>query len=251
MIENKYPVDIFHHRDARLQSGWQLKSALDFLRQGFITMPFSAQMYTGFVANAKSVARLAQGTQNMIVTNDVATVGLTEAWRSRKDGAVFPLVPGAAGGEFDPVSHEFVNFPVSEVVADCHEFLEKLWSVNPKAGVILTVSPVPLIATYESRNVLVSNTYSKSVLRVAAEEVSRSYERVDYFPSYEIITGHFNRGAYYADDLREVRQEGVDHVMNIFARHYLREEQSGMPSALDDEIAAAAVVCDEEKIISL
>ena len=32
----------------------------------------------------------------------IFTLGLTEAWRSKKDGAVFPLAPGVSAGSFDP-----------------------------------------------------------------------------------------------------------------------------------------------------
>jgi hypothetical protein len=46
----------------------------------------------------------------------VFTLGLTEAWRNRHDGAVFPLAPGVAGGMLDPSQHEFVNFAVADVV---------------------------------------------------------------------------------------------------------------------------------------
>jgi hypothetical protein len=149
----------------------------------------------------------------------VFTLGLTESWRSRKDGAVFPLAPGVAGGDFDPEAYEFVNFTAEEVTADLLAFIEKLRAVNPTCRVLLTVSPVPLISTYEKRHVLVSTTYSKSVLRVAAEEACRRLERVHYFPSYEIIVGNFNKGAYFEEDMRSVRKEGVDHVMGLFFRH--------------------------------
>ena len=53
--------------------------------------------------------------------------------------------------------------------------------LNPGVRVLLTVSPVPLIATYEPRHVLVSTTYSKSVLRVAAEQVMRRHDWVDFY----------------------------------------------------------------------
>jgi hypothetical protein len=62
--------------------------------------------------------------------------------------------------------------------------------------------------------------YSKSVLRVACEEVSLLYKNVSYFPSYEIITGNFSRGKYFGDDLRSVTEEGVAHVMNVFLKHF-------------------------------
>ncbi len=179
----------------------------------------------------------------------VFTLGLTEAWRARADGAVFPVAPGVAAGEMDMQRYEFVNFTDAEVTADLAFFIDRLLQINPKARVILTVSPVALSASYEDRHVLVSNTYSKAVLRVAAERISQQYPCCDYFPSYEIITGSFNRGRYYAEDLRTVTPEGVNHVMRLFLRHYANAESS--PAIINPEMLAEAqralkIVCEEE-----
>jgi hypothetical protein len=150
----------------------------------------------------------------------VFTLGLTEYWMSRADGAVFPICPGVAGGEFDESRHGFANATVEDVVSDMSSFLLHLARVNPKAEVILTVSPVPLAATgRRDQHVLTATTYSKSVLRVAAETLVKRFGHVHYFPSYEIITGPFSRGAYYADDLRNILEDGVSHVMELFMRH--------------------------------
>lgn len=189
----------------------------------------------------------------------IFTLGLTEAWRSKVDGAVFPLAPGVSGGAMDDKTYEFHNFSADEIAADLEQFAQKLKSVNADARMIVTVSPVPLVATYEERHVLVSTTYSKSALRVAAETVSKSLAHVDYFPSYEIITGSFNRGAYFESDLRGVKPEGVDHVMRVFLAHYgassatVAAATAAAPSADSQEAAVLAeiaagqkVVCEEE-----
>lgn len=153
----------------------------------------------------------------------VYTLGLTEAWFNKADGAVYPVCPGCGWGEFDPDLHGFANFSVAQVDHDLDAFLLRLRSVNPAAKVILTVSPVPLAATAEDRHVLESTVLSKSVLRVAADQIQRRHEGVAYFPSYEIITGAFNRGAYYDTDLRTVLPAGVEHVMRTFFSAYLPE----------------------------
>jgi hypothetical protein len=164
----------------------------------------------------------------------VFTLGLTECWRSREDGAVFPLCPGVEGGEFDPERHEFYNQPVEDVIGDLVAFGEALIAVNPAAQIIFTVSPVPLVATAQpDAHVLSATSYSKSVLRVAAETMHRRFANVHYFPSYEIITGAFNRGAYYADDLRNVVEDGVSHVMRLFMLH-----AAGLEKPIDAERAA-------------
>jgi len=192
----------------------------------------------------------------------VFTLGLTEGWRSKIDGAVFPLAPGVAAGEMDYERYEFINFSVFDVIYDLKSFVNKLSSVNHNAKILFTVSPVPLIATYENKHVLTSTVYSKSVLRVAAEEVSHTYPHVHYFPSYEIITGHYNKGAYFESDLRSVNKEGVDHVMRIFMANYAKHEISTVDDRITKPIEKSetapsnstknnTIVCDEEEILRL
>jgi hypothetical protein len=178
--------------------------------------------------------------RTMFETADVLvfTLGLTEAWTSREDGAVFPVCPGVSGGTFDADRYAFVNFSFEEVLADLRAFLAEARAVRPGLRVVVTVSPVPLAATAEPRHVWTSTTYSKSVLRLVAEEIAREPETA-YFPSYEVITAPSNRGAYYAEDLRSVTEDGVEHVMRLFFAH-LAEREVGVASAPAREAVAVA-----------
>ncbi|PPD23211.1 MAG: GSCFA domain-containing protein [Methylocystis sp.] len=192
----------------------------------------------------------------------VFTLGLTELWRSREDGAAFPLCPGVAGGDYSPARHEFVNLGVDDVVADMTAFIARLRAVNPGARVILTVSPVPLVATAEPRHVLMSTMYSKSALRVACDMLSRALSQVAYFPSYEIVAGGYAPTDYFAPDRRSVTQEGVAHVMRVFERHFIKRNAAGealrgalrafapaRAASTEDPIAAAMrLMCDEEAL---
>lgn len=192
----------------------------------------------------------------------VFTLGLTEGWQSRYDGAVFPLAPAVAGGEMDFETYEFVNFSAESIRNDLFQVIDRLRVINPGCRVILTVSPVPLVATYEPRHALVATTYSKSVLRTVADEARRAFSHVEYFPSYEIITGHYNKGAYFSEDLRDVREEGVKHVMGVFMKHYAQGSgiESGSRSPAQTAPVRPApktkrklfdVVCDEEAILNM
>jgi hypothetical protein len=179
----------------------------------------------------------------------VFTLGLTEAWSSRLTGTVYPVVPGAAGGEYDDSRHEFVNFRMADVLADLVAIADRVADRNPCCQLLLTVSPVPLIATYSSAHVLTATTYSKSVLRVAAAEVESLRSNVHYFPSYEIITGAPAGNEYFEPDLRSVTEDGVAHVMRVFQHHYIRGEGAANLDCdkLRLEIAfGESVVCDEE-----
>jgi hypothetical protein len=187
----------------------------------------------------------------------IFTLGLTETWISTKDGAVFPLAPGAVSPDVADRDCRFHNFTTSEVLGDMTDFIDRLASVNPAARIILTVSPVPLIATYEDRHVLVSTIASKSILRAAVEDIMRQQPNVSYFPSYEIVTGPQAGGRFYAPDLREVTAEGVSYVMSLFSRHYLEagdalDRSPAGKLAPDDErrmAELAAIVCDERAIL--
>jgi hypothetical protein len=186
----------------------------------------------------------------------VFTLGLTESWEAAFDGAVFPVCPGTAGGVFDSGRHVFRNHTVEEVAADLTATVRELRAVNPAVKVILTVSPVPLVATAEDAHVLTATTLSKSVLRVAAGAVAAREPDVAYFPSYEIITGPQARGRYFADDLRSVTEDGVDRVMSLFFRHATEggEGRDAPASAPEPDSfnqrmrAAIDALCDEERL---
>lgn len=156
----------------------------------------------------------------------IFTFGLTEGWRSKDDGTVFPVCPGTSGGEFDASRHEFVNFNVGDVIRDFQDFVRLARSINSNLKIILTVSPVPLVATATSSHVLVATTYSKSVLRVACEELATTLPNVFYFPSYEIITGAHASYDVFESDRRSVSRQGVDHVMRVFFRHVAGDESA-------------------------
>jgi len=184
----------------------------------------------------------------------VFTLGLTESWRARADGAVFPLAPGVMAGTMDPAAYEFVNFTTAEILADLRAFRAALRAVNPGANLVLTVSPVPLVATYEARHVLVSTIASKSILRAAAEEYCREDRDAWYFPSYEIVTGQHARGTAFGPDLREVTEATVARVMALFLHHATHESKPAKapdeaPTIPDPETTALfKVLCDEERL---
>ena len=187
----------------------------------------------------------------------VFTLGLTETWVSRADGAAYPLCPGVAGGTFDRNKHQFLNLRAGDIVADMIETIDLMRTKNRDLRFILTVSPVPLIATAEDRSVLVSTTYSKAALRVACEEIAVSRDLIAYFPSFEIITGNYNRGVYYAGDMRSVTETGVSHVMRLFMQHYTQidvpSDASNAPFVSSDDHQKkmenlVSVLCDEEAL---
>ena len=148
----------------------------------------------------------------------IFTLGLTEAWRSSIDNATFPVCPLVVTESVSVKDYYLHNFSLEEIERDLTEFIELLAEVNNSAKIILSVSPVPLVATGNRQHILVSNCFSKSLLRVAAGNISSRFSNVDYFPSFEIIN---TIPGYFSSNLRTVTSKGISHVMKVFIKHYL------------------------------
>ena len=152
----------------------------------------------------------------------IFTLGLTEAWMSSIDGAVYPACPGTIAGTFDAKRHVFKHFTAAEVIADLDAAIAEFRTINEQARIILTVSPVPLVATATDRHVLAATIYSKSVLRVAAEH-GAAYPNVVYFPSYAIVTSPASPERFFEADRRTVSREAIDTVMAAFLSRALAD----------------------------
>jgi 2-polyprenyl-3-methyl-5-hydroxy-6-metoxy-1,4-benzoquinol methylase len=177
----------------------------------------------------------------------VYTLGITECWRSAADGWVFPFVPGACGGTFDKERHEFINFGFVEALDDVRMALEIIKQHNPNLKVLLSLSPVQMIATYENEHVLTASTYGKSVLRAVAGEISAQYDWVQYFPSYELMTGSFSAGVYYNDDTRTINDAGVAHVVrSLFANMVAGGDLKKPKRTVAVRHGDATAICDDD-----
>lgn len=88
--------------------------------------------------------------------------------------------------------------------------------------IIVTVSPVPLQATFSGQDCVTANSYSKAVMRCAAEHLCRRFPGiVDYFPSYEmVLAGGF---ASFREDLVHPAEEVIEKVTGYMIDSYAGE----------------------------
>lgn len=149
----------------------------------------------------------------------IVTLGLTEVWYSLRDRSVFYQVPPA--GVFDAGRHAFRNSSVDENVLALRRALAAFRDINSDAAVVMTVSPVPLRATFRKDvGAVAANVHSKSTLVVAAREVAGSKPRVFYFPSFELVTNVLPNP--FKSDNRHVTPATEAEVMALFDRTYSR-----------------------------
>lgn len=181
----------------------------------------------------------------------IFTLGLTECWRHEGSDWIFPTAPGTLAGSYDPAVYSFKNLSFGEIIADMNASLAIIRSVNRSSNlrILLTVSPVPLTATYTGEHVLTATTYSKSVLRAVAGTLCDEHQNVAYFPSYEMVTAPWSRGIFFDSNLRTVNSAGVDLIMKTFLRRHRLSPVQGAADALASTVHHMDEVACEEALL--
>lgn len=190
----------------------------------------------------------------------VFTLGLTEAWIDKKTGRALPTAPGTIKGQYEPSDVEFKNFTFNEVVEDLrvvHQLAARI-SGNDKQKWVITVSPVPLAATWTDNHVRVATTYSKSILRAAAGFIADTYEWADYFPSFEIVNNPWSTESPFKANLRNVKDNVVARIMSYFlSQHGIKKDAQQSETRKEEksennipENEENDAVCDEEVLMA-
>ncbi len=106
-------------------------------------------------------------------------------------------------------------FPTQPLFLHSPQFLYALLSGNAPFYRLFIFRPVTCIT---------ANSASKSILRVAVDEIMQnSPKNVFYWPSYEIVKDfHVDS---YMDDGRHINQEIVKQIMRLFHKYYLYKDQ--------------------------
>lgn len=183
---------------------------------------FSEELWFGSAGElAPYLEEVRRTTREIFDVTDVflVTLGLSEVWYNRRTGEVFwRAIPRR---RFDPEVHGFRSSTCAENLENLRAIVRIVRTHRPRASIVFSLSPVPLVATFRPVSCVTANAVSKSVLRVAVDELMRSVddERVFYWPSYELVK------EYYPDpfegDNRHVRPAVIDEIMELFRRAYL------------------------------
>ncbi|MBF8651235.1 GSCFA domain-containing protein [Pseudomonas putida] len=150
----------------------------------------------------------------------IITLGYNESWYHLPSQTYINRTPSHVSlrRKIDDFEFELLDYAKSFELVD--SAINRVHKLAPNCKVILTVSPVPLSATFSNKDIVTANQLSKSTLRVIASAISEKYAHVDYFPSYEIIMNS-ERSKTFLDDGIHVRAEAVNNVIRQFKDLYL------------------------------
>lgn len=133
----------------------------------------------------------------------VMTVGVAPGFFNRVTGEVVIPRPSSFNMRALLNQCEFRTTSVGENVENLRHIISQLRRVNQDAYIVITVSPVPLTATFEYESAVVADCVSKSTLRVAVDELMREkLPRLIYWPSFELFRwlGSYVPGLYGQED---------------------------------------------------
>jgi hypothetical protein len=168
---------------------------------------------------------VAQGTRSL-AESDWVILTFGTAWVYEKEGRVVANCHKQPAAEFTRR-----RLSVEEIVKQYSQLFE---GCLRDKSVILTVSPVRHLG-----DGLQENSVSKAILRLAGEELVARYERVHYFPSYEILMDDLRDYRYYADDLAHPSKMAVEYVWARFCEFALSDKACELLPQIEQIVAAS------------
>ena len=151
----------------------------------------------------------------------IITLGQTEFWGNKDDKYAFYAAPwiNIKDGE---KNHKFFNLSVEEVKEELRDSIKILKKHNPNIKIIISVSPVPLVASGQQKlsGFILANK-AKSCQHIATLEVIDEFKNVQYMPSYEIVNSDLIGS--YENDGRHIKRTKVKSIMDTFEKLFCYE----------------------------
>jgi len=125
------------------------------------------------------------------------------AFFDRETGAFVLPRPSALNSRALAEKYKFRTASVQENVDNVLYLINFIRSISPDIKIVVTVSPVPILASFEFESAVQADCLSKSTMRLVAHEVvnNSNIENILYWPSFEVFRwAGSNASNYYAAD---------------------------------------------------
>ena len=153
----------------------------------------------------------------------ILTLGLIEVWWDNETHTYVNWAPPIPYLKNNPDRFSFHVLDFDEVNSSLNHIYDLLCRFLPRDfRLILTVSPIPLQATYRDMDIITANAYSKSVLRASIDKLVQTHENIDYYPSYESITLSERHLAFGDDNVHptmEIIQLNTQRMMQLYGEN--------------------------------
>jgi hypothetical protein len=97
--------------------------------------------------------------------------------------------------------------------------MHRLFLFNPKLKIIFTISPVRHL-----RDGFVENNRSKATLIQAVHQLVNKFDKLFYFPAYELVIDDLRDYRFYAEDMVHPNYAATNYVWEKFVNAMMDEE---------------------------
>ena len=149
----------------------------------------------------------------------IFTAGQTEIWYNGHSGLAYSSTPPPSIYDRSRDVNKQTSF--EDNLATIEEAWHRIKRHNPNAKMIITVSPVPLKATFQGGNAVVAAEEAKATLRAVVAEFANTADDVYYFPAYELVRSNRDIREPFLPDNRHVKEEAVAAIMQMFQARYV------------------------------
>jgi len=163
-----------------------------------------------------------EAAHRFLKTADHIMITLGSAW-------IYTLTAGAANAKAGAVAANNHKAPaawfqrrlmsIEEVLQVLDNLIHRLLIFNPGLQIMFTISPVR-----HAREGLVENNRSKAVLISAVHHLVDKFDRLYYFPAYELVIDDLRDYRFYAEDLVHPNYFATQYVWEKFTAACIAEE---------------------------
>lgn len=147
----------------------------------------------------------AEGTIDKIRNTDVfiLTLGVAPAFFDKATGNFVLPRPTSLNSRVLSEKYDYRTTTVQENVDNVIYLIDFVRTLSPNVKIVVTVSPVPLLASFEFESCVVADCLSKSTMRLVAHQVvhQSNLKNIIYWPSFEVFRwAGSNASDFYAAD---------------------------------------------------
>jgi len=156
-------------------------------------------------------------------THIIITLGTAWVYRNIESGNIVANCHKIQQSEF---KKELL--PIEEILDSLNKIQEKISSINKKAKLIFTISPVRHL-----KDGFIDNQRSKANLISSVQKIVNG-GAASYFPSYEIMMDELRDYRFYESDMVHPNQIAIDYIWEKFKEVWISEKSFPVMEKVDE-----------------
>ncbi|MFL5788590.1 MAG: GSCFA domain-containing protein [Flavisolibacter sp.] len=183
----------------------------------------------------ESVNKINQSTaqaHELLKRSDYIFITLGSAWVYRLTEKASNGKPGSVAANNHKAPSDWFNrqlLSVEDVLSVLDNAIHRLFIYNPKIRIIFTISPVRHL-----REGVIENNRSKSILIQAVHHLCDKFEKIYYFPAYELVIDDLRDYRFYAEDLVHPNYAATQYVWEKFVDSCMNEETQELLKKIEE-----------------